>query len=173
MARPKGAKNKSKAPVVEGGNPLFNLSDAKPVDPNWKDIAPTAITEEDLALERELERMALESPIPDIDPDIAKPLTKEKVSLEHLRDQVDGEYRAAKTLNELDQQVSVAKRLGCDSIDAAPEIIRYYCGKDYSESHGFFMYKDIKVHFPQTYEAVKARAKMTVEQKLFGSSKVK
>jgi len=173
MARTKGAKNKVKPPV-DDANPMFNLADAKPVDPSWReDVAPTAITEEDLALERELERMALESPIPDIDPDIAKPLTKEKVNLEHLREHVDGEYRAAKTLNELDQQVSVAKRLGCDSIDAQPEIICYYCGKDYAESHGFFMYKDIKVHFPQTYEAAKLRSKMTVEQKLFGESKVK
>ncbi len=162
---------------LASGNPMFNLKDAKPVDPNWKSTdeisAPSAVTAEDLALERELERIALETPIPDIEPDMAKPLTKEKQSFDHLSEHIEAEYRAAKTLNELEQQVVLAKRLKCDAVDAEPEIIRYYCGPDYSEAHGYFMYKDVKVCFPKSFAGVKAQSSMTVEQKLFGQTKVK
>lgn len=171
------AKTKGKAATLEGGNPDFNLKDAKPVDASWRDTdkvaAPSAITAEDLALEAELERMSLEAPIQDIGPNLSKPLTKEKPDIDHLREHLDLEYAPAKTLNELEQQVALAKRLGCTSIDAAPEVIRYYAGASYSEDFGFFMYKDIRVCFPKAYEGVRARQNMTVEQKLFGGSNVK
>ena len=165
-----------KQPPIEGGNPDFNLKDAKPVDPSWKNTdelqAPGAITAEDLALERELERIAHEEPVADIEPDLVKPLTKEKREFEHLKEHLDGNYAPAKTLNELDQQVAIAKRLGCKAIDAEPEVIHFHFGADYPEALGFAMYKDIAVHFPNAFEGVKAKSKQTVEQKLFGHSKI-
>ncbi len=136
-------------------------------------LAPTAITEEDMALDRELERLAMETPVANIDADLSAPLKKEKLELDHLRWHVGDAYKPAASLNELDQQVSVAKRLHCDSIDATDEIIYYYCGEDYARSHGFFMYKDIRVHFPEEYASAEKKSRMTVEQKLFGESKVK
>lgn len=177
MGRPKGSKNKVQevvppAHVTEAGNPDFNLNDPA-VLAHLEQQASTAITAEDLALDMELERMAMEEPIPDLEPALVTTLTKEKPSTEHLRDHMDGEYRMAQTLNELEHQITIAKRLGCDSIDADPKVIYLYCGKDYPRSLGFFMYKDIKVHFPNEYEGTKARLKQTIEQKIFGESKTK
>lgn len=166
------AKNK-RQPVIEGANPDFNLKDAKPVEPSWQNTdsmqAPGAITAEDMAFEQELERLAKEEPVEGIDQDLAKTLTKEKRSLEHLREHLEGNYAPAKTLNELDQQVMIAKRLGCTAIDAEKHVIQYHFGHDYPEALGFAMYKDIAVHFPNAFDGVKAKSKMTVEQKLFGS----
>lgn len=178
-------------PLMEMGNPDFNLQAPEVlahmekvrmkeaelgqarIDQVRAENAFSAITEEDLALDMELDRMAMEEPIPDMEPSLEKPLTKEKVSMDHLREHLAEEYSPARTLNELEQQVMIAKRLGCDSVDAEDKIIYHYCGANYKRSLGFFMYKDIKVHFTKEYESTKARLKQTIEQQMFGNSKVK
>jgi hypothetical protein len=148
------------------------MAKAKKQEANTDRIqAPSAITAEDIALDMELERMAHEEPVAAIEPDLVAPLTKEKPDLEHLREHLEGNYAAAKTLNELEHQVAIAKRLGCKAIDADPAIIRLIFGHDFSEKHGFAMYKDVAVHFPDTFAEVKAKSRMTVEQKVFGHSK--
>lgn len=173
MTRPKGSKNKVKVPehAVAKGNTDFNLTGVTPS--HTITAAPVldavgAITPEDLDLERHLEQLDRESVVPDIDPDLSRPLTLEKVSQDHLREHVDN-YRAASTINELEEQIHVAKSLRCDSIDATPQLIkRFSQGKD----NGMFInVKDIRVNYPDMYSKGKQSDRMTQEQRLFGDKK--
>lgn len=191
MSRPPGSKNKKKAEVIPEhaktkGNPEFNLKAAEPVE--WGDdivpeetpaparapkvrVAPEvravgAITQEDLDLEMHLNKLDRENPVPNIDPDLSRPMTKEKISQDHLREHVDN-YKAASNINELEEQIHVAKSLGCDSIDADKNLIhRFSRGKD---NGMFIMVKDIRVNYPGQYASGKAQDKVTIEGRLFGA----
>lgn len=168
MTRPKGSKNKVKVPdhALAKGNTEFKAEELS----THEMVAPGAITPEDMDLERHLERLDRENPIPDIDPDLSRPLTVDKAPQDHLREHVEN-YRPASTINELEEQIHVAKSLHCNSIDATPQLIkRFSHGKD----NGMFInVKDLRVNYPDMYAAGKHADKITQEQKLFSASKVK
>lgn len=165
MTRPKGSKNKPKEPVVEmpSGNPTFNLNDT--------DVAMSAVTAEDLAFERELERMALEQPPIEAGPAITfkKEIEHRELLSEHVED-----YSPASTVNELENQVHMAKELGCDSIEGTPALIKTYCRSHYPDDVGYFIFKNVKVYIAGFFEQSKSKAKAndSIEQKLFGHSKI-
>ncbi len=169
MTRPKGSKNK---PKDLGGNPEFNLKDAQPVAPGWQDIAPAAITEEDLALDRELEMIARNSEPANISDQDPGPQLKKTTEPFTLLSEFITNYKPAKTINELDDQVFKAKHFECDSIEATPEIVKYFCKKDYPDKVGYFVYHDIKVYIAGFFEESIKRDRQTIEQRNFGASKI-
>lgn len=111
------------------------------------DLAPamSAVTAEDLAFERELQRMHLESPITKAETE--KPIIKEVVHHDFLGDAMEN-YRPAATLNELEQQAWAAKSIQADSIEATEQVIRYFTKDAYPDKVGYFIYKNIKVFIP-------------------------
>lgn len=164
MARPKGSKNKPDA-----GNPDFNLKDAKPVPKNWQDVAPAAVTAEDMALDRQLDAMAAELPpvIDDPDPP-GMTVKKENEKREMLGDVVEG-YMPAINEEQLRTQVHLAKQEGCDSIEVTGPLAKRFCRDPNLEKVGYFMYHDIKVYIEGFYEQASKRDKQTIEQRLFGA----
>jgi hypothetical protein len=177
MGRPKGSKNKAKetTPTTEPGNPMFNLKDARPVTTDWQSappIAAAAITDEDLALERELEKLNLNTEPQISDPDTMPALKKLSEPYTMLSEAVES-YKPAKTLQELDDQVMQAKHYECDSIEATVNVVNYFTkGRDPNNT-GYFMYKDIRVYIAGFFEHSKKRDLETVEQRNFGMSQVK
>lgn len=173
MGRPKGSKNKSKQDVIiERGNPEFNLNSAEPSNTIGQEVASAAYTDEDAELDRELEKMAREQePQVAIDPE-PQPMRKLKENYELLRDHVE-DYKPASTVNELEDQVHLAKEYGCDSIEATPKLVRHYNRKDYPEKVGYFIFRNIKVYIDGHFAEAMKRDKITMEEKLFGHSKVK
>lgn len=165
---PRGIPKNKKVPAhaLEKGNPDWNLKGVTPTDVL---TAPSAVTAEDLAFESELQRMSGEEIIPDIDQEYIAPLTKEKRDGNHLRDHMEN-YRPAQSINELDTQVAVAKPLGAE-IDVTPQVMKHIFGPKYNLSSG--MYRDVQLNLPETFEANVAKSKVSLEQHLFGNSKVK
>lgn len=182
MSRTKGSKNKPKIaqvaqpPSTAPGNPDFNLNDAEPVDPDWqhpidkKPIHPptneiraqSAITDEDRALDRELEQMSNENPPLAIDPEPAGVTAKaEKIIDDHLQDHVEN-YKPASTINEIMSQVSEAKVSGCDSITATLQLSKYYVKDGSLDRVGYFMFHDIKVYVDGHREKAMKRDKLTL-----------
>lgn len=190
MTRPKGSKNKLKQPDIPAhakakGNPEFNITNVEPVEwgedeartinasiANAKNsrpdpaIAVGAITQEDTDLELMLNKLDREEPIPDIGPDLHKPLTQMKQDQDHLREHVDN-YKPASTINELEEQIHIAKSVGCNSIDADKNLIwRFSRGKD----NGMFInVKDIRVNYPGKYADSKSSDRLTIEQRVHGN----
>ncbi len=154
------------AHAQEKGNPDWNIAS---VVPSSTLTAPGAVTAEDLAFEADLQRMAGEEVLPDIEQEYLAPLTKEKREGNHLRDHVDN-YSPAKTINELDTQVTIAKPLGAD-IDVSPQVMKHLFGPTYKLTSA--MYKDVRLNLPDTFDSNTAQSKKTLEQHLFGNSKVK
>jgi hypothetical protein len=153
------------------GNPDFNLTGVTPSN-TLGDVAVGAITDEDMALDRELDRMANEMPPPDIDPEpqgvgMAKRETEEYTLLSELMD-----VKPASTVNELLEQVHLAKESGADSVEATPALVRHYCRRQYPDKVGYFLFHDIKVYIEGFFEQSIKRDKETVEERAFGKSKV-
>lgn len=161
---------KTKAAFEEKGNPNFNLKDAKPV-PNWQDIVagPTA---EDLAFEASIQNESAEH-IPQLsDPDEYQPVKKVNEPYTLLSEFVEN-FTPAKSLAELDKHVELCKRVyECDSTYATPAMVQYFDKKNFPPKVGYIIYKDIKVYMEGFFEQSKVRDKQTIEQRLFGGSKV-
>ena len=159
MGRPKGAKNKPKPDELEEkGNPDFNINGVTPTEVLTQPV--TDYTAEDRALDYELERMAKEEPLPDIEPAHPEP-KPEKLDYRLLSDFVEN-YKPASTINELMFQVDQAKQIGCDSIEGTPALIRHYCRKVYPSDVGYFIFHDIKVYIPGYFEESVKRDKRTI-----------
>lgn len=142
MSRPKGSKNKSSAKPVfanEKGNPDFNIAEVEPTDVL---NAESSMTEEDFALDRELERIAMDTPPIAIESGPPES-TKEKVIYNLLSEEIDIE--PANTLRDLEEQVLLANSHECDSIEATDIIIKHFCRKDFPPQAGFFFYRGIRV----------------------------
>lgn len=123
-----------------------------------------------MALDRELERMANETaPVP-IEPDPVPAMQKTVEQRELLSEVMD--VQPASTVNELMEQVHLAKESGCDSIEATPTLVRHYCRKKYPSDVGYFVFHDIKVYIAGFFDQANKRDKETVEQRTFGASKV-
>lgn len=165
MSRTKGAKNRIKPhePVLEpmieptAGNPEFNLTGVVPTDA----MAANIITDEDRALDRELDRLANDvPPMPaDFDPGPAINIKAEKFDGVLLSEHAD--VSPATTVNELLDQVHLAKENGCDSIEATPALVRHYCRKAYPSDVGYFIFHDIKVYIEGFFAEANKRDRRT------------
>lgn len=138
MGRPKGSKNAKPQAVVSAGAPAIQ-------------DAANIVTDEDMELDREIDRIANENPPPDIEQGPVMQLKKEKVVRDLLSEHVD-DYKPASTVNELLEQVHLAKEMMCDSIEATPQMIKHFCRKHYPDDVGYFIYHDIKVYIPGFFE---------------------
>lgn len=174
-------------PFDEKGNPAFNLNEAEAltgifdetVKPDFSlkdkelaakpkvEVAQSAITPEMLAFERELQAMHLEQPLPGDEKPVV--LQKEYSKSDFLGDDVEG-YKPATTLNELDQQVFLAKSKGFNAIEASEEIIKYYTRGSFEsvEKEGYFIFKDVKVFIPGRIDGYVNTDKQNVAFKLQG-----
>ncbi len=174
MARTKGAKNRPRItePMIDqvnmpeaAGNPLFNVADVEPTDVL---SAASVMTDEDRAIDRELERMATEvPPMPVIDNGPEITVKPEKIVRELLSAHED--VSPAATVNELLDQVHRAKEAGCDSVEATPALVRHYCRKVYPSDVGYFVFHDIKVYIEGFFAEASKRDRRTlfdVESKL-------
>jgi hypothetical protein len=163
-------KNKSviQSPIEEKGNAQFNLKDADPVDPSWKDSV-NAITAEDMALDRELDRLAQEQgPPPDIDPVPAGVGLKKESEVRVLLSEFVDDYLPARTITELKDQVYLAKANGCDSVECTLEVGKSIIRDGSLETVGYFTFQDVKVYIVGSFEKASARDKRTtwdVEEK--------
>lgn len=168
MTRPKGSKNKIKTAIEEPGNPDFKLQNAKPVDQSWKDNVST-ITDEDRALDRELEMLArTEAPkVSDLD---TVPVMKKTIEPYTMLSEFLEDYSPARTLLELDDQVMQAKHAEADSIECTEQIFKYFNKNGDPRNVGYFIYHDIKVYKVGFFEQSSKRDKETTEQRLFGAS---
>lgn len=157
----------------EKGNPMFNLNTAEPLTaedlaeresppPDFTKIdemffgkkattttpltnATNIVTSEDLAFERELQAMHKEVVLPGDIPAVR--LEKEINDSNFLGDHMP-DYKPAATLNELEQQVWAAEKMGANSIEATEDVIKYYNRRHYPDDTGYFIYKNIKVFIP-------------------------
>lgn len=155
-----------------GGNPDFNLNDAEPLGLDVEALikgedvprgtidytamekarfetkpvkAMSALTEEDLLFEAELQSLHVAQPVPQASKiELVKP---EEIVSNFLGDLVK-DYVEAKSINELESQVFKAKQLGADSIEASEDLIKYYCKGEMPTKQGYFHFKDIKVFIP-------------------------
>lgn len=178
MGRTKGSKNRPKEidpfkphPPPDGikGNPEFNLNNAEPVEVDWthpidtsKVQAQATVTDEDRALDRELERLANENPPPAIDPEPPNIEAKPEKKIDyHLEDEID-DYKPASTINEIMSQVVEATSLGCDSITATLRLAKYYVKDGSLERVGYFMFKNMKVYVEGFREMAMKKDKRTL-----------
>ena len=169
MARPKGSKNKVKSPLEETGNSDFNLTNVVPSNTIGKDIAPGAVLPEDLELDRMLASLdSAAPPIDDPEP-IGSVVKKEVEKREMLGDHVEN-YKPASTLEELREQVYLAKSEGCDSLEIEADLAKRICRDPTLETVGYFLYHDIKAYLVGCFNKAKARDNMTIEKRLFGVS---
>lgn len=84
------------------------------------------------------------------------------------------DYAPAKDHSELLEQVHLAKQFGADSIEADPKIIRQLTLKSgYPSDTGYLWFHDVKVWIPGFEEKVGHLLTQTIEEKVFGHSKVK
>lgn len=134
--------------------------------------ALNAVTDEDLALEMELQKMAVELPPEAQEGSNLNLLKKEKIESDLLAEHLEN-YKPASTVNELLEQVHLAKEVGCDSVEATPQLVKHYCRRHYPDDVGYFMFHDVKVWIAGFHETHKRFDGLTIEQKLFGHSKVK
>lgn len=150
---------------------LTNSTEKKPVQPNVLDVAVGAITEEDLALDRELERLANETP-PEFSEGSSENVLKVlKDDKECLSDFVE-DYKPAATVAELESQMHQAMSVGADSVEVTPQIFQLYCGPDTGKnpnwSAKFFHYKNVKAYLQGKTAEVKKANSLSIEQKVFG-----
>jgi hypothetical protein len=172
--RLKGSKNKPKAqklshdPNILKGNDDFKLTEEIKAKVAAHSFA--AVTDEDLALDREIEALAAEQPqvnVSDVAPALEVKRTKDVVN--HLKEIVDG-YKEASTMAELTEQVHVAKAEGCDSIEASPTLVRQIFRKDYDyieKNVGYGIYHDIRIYIAGHFDKHKGADVQTMEQRLF------
>lgn len=131
-------------------------------------MASSAITAEDLEFERQLQ--AAEADMPGIEQGPNTVLRKEKVYPKLLSEHID-DYEPAKTHMDLIEQVHMAKQLGCDSVEATPQVIRQLTLKSgYPDKEGYLWFSDVRVWIPGAYEP--DGDKMSVDAKIFANSKV-
>lgn len=129
-----------------------------------------AITDEDMALDRELQSMQTKA-FDDDGPAIE--VKKEATKRDTLRNYVPG-YKPASTILELQEQIRSALDNEIDSIEATPALVRHLFRKDFDyiqKTVGYGIYQNIRVYIDGFFEKNKDADKMTIERKLFGNSK--
>ncbi len=142
---------------VAKGNPSFNINTVVPSQTIGVQAAVPVYTEEDMALDRELERMARETePALPIDADVSVKVVKDKDRAELLSDVID--VGPASTVNEMMDQVHQAKAHGCDSIYATDAMIRHYLRSSVPTEVGYFMFHNIKVYIAGYFEQANKKA---------------
>lgn len=128
------------------------------------------MTAEDLAFEQSLQEIQIQEPAIERGPNTT--LTKEKTSNDLLSNYID--CQPAKDINELLNQVFLAKQHGADSIEASPELIKTYTLKSgFPSDVGFFFFQDIKVWIPGFHATHSHLESETIEHRVFGHSKNK
>lgn len=130
-----------------------------------------AYTDEDAALDRELEKQHENTNFSDDAPVVEVKKTKDTV--ESLRDIVE-DYKPATTLAELNEQVHVAKAEGVQAIEATPSLVRHVFRKDYPHIEnvtGYGIYHDVRVYIDGFFAKLKNQDKETIDQRLERLSK--
>ena len=133
-----------------------------------EDLAVAAITDEDLALDRELDRIAKETPPAFEDKGENKVKVIKEARKNPLSDFID-DYRPAGTLIELDSQVFDARARGAESIEATPEMIRHLVGPNYEGS--YIDYKGMRVYVAGERDNALANERMSMEERIFPKAK--
>lgn len=134
------------------------------------EVALGAVTDDDLALDRELQSLQTKS-FDDDGPAIE--VKKESIKRDTLRNYVPG-YKPASSIIELQEQIRAALDNDIDSIEATPALVRHLFRKDFDyiqKSVGYAIYQNIRVYIDGFFEKNKDADKMTIEGKLFGGSK--
>lgn len=168
MARQFGSKNKPKQ-LTEAGNATFNINSVEPSQ-TLNAPAAAAITDEDLAFDRELDMIARNAE-PTVS-DIAPPELKKSNEQYTLLSEYVDDYKPASTIHELDNQIFDAVSYGADSILATERIVKHFCKNAYPDKVGYFIYKNIKVYIEGFFEQSVKRDKESVDFRNFGASKV-
>lgn len=133
---------------------------------NSPSVALNSPTPEDLALDRELDRIAKESPSVD-DAGPAPLRVLKEGELLTLADVVEG-YTPAKTIEQLDMHVHEAKAHGAESTEADDSVFKRLLGPHALDAS--FIYKNLRVYRAGVRESVMASEKMDIESKVFGKS---
>lgn len=148
--------------ATASGNPAFNLKDAEPV-------AMGAVTLEDLHLEAELQRQHRdEAPTIPIEADPTPRASRGHSESRLLSDEVE-HVRPAKTIGELQEQVTWAAQYDCDSVEATEALVKSVARRGWEETRvvGYITYAGIKVFIEGRFFEADKRDKETAEQRLF------
>jgi hypothetical protein len=79
----------------------------------------------------------------------------------------------AKTINEFQDHIAVAKANGIKELFATAGILKHYLRSGYEKSPGYFVYHGIKVYEEGKVADAKAHDAITMEQRNFGASLAK
>lgn len=124
-----------------------------------------------MALDREIERMARETPPEFSEGSSENVLTPVRDDRELLSEYVEG-IKPASTIQEMEAQVHQAKLLGADSIEVTKEMYQFYCGPNTGSNPSwdakYFHFKNVKAYLAGSVEEAKKVASLTMEQKIFG-----
>lgn len=149
------------------GNPMFKMpSDAEleAIASEMADVAVGALTDEDLALDRELEEMAKQNMAPkgvEEGPAVEVKKTKDFVNL------YEGE--PVTTHAEMLERIHLAKVEGYDSIEASEALVKQTFRGSFEHIKnvtGYGIYSDIRVYIAGYFDKYKNADKLTMEEKL-------
>lgn len=130
-------------------------------------------TDEDLALDQELEKLAKEQDNmePVINTKIDKKVEKAQDTNYYVLQDIDPEIEAASTVNELKEQVQIAKLKGIEGIEATDKMIRLYNREKFPEC-GYFVFENVRVYRKGIAAEVKRDENRSVEESIFAHSGV-
>ncbi len=99
--------------------------------------------------------------------------TKAMDDSQHLSSMQEG-YKPAKSLAELDEQISFAKEYGCDSVDVEENFAKQLRRRDFKdiERDGYWCFKGVKVHLPGRFAKSRARDCRTIYDKEYRETNV-
>lgn len=142
--------------------------ESQPVDTSR--VMPV-ITDEDYALDREIEALAKENEANDV---IAKDesdvvVLKPKVEHPDLLSEFVENYKPADSHASLEEQIFKARSVGADSIEAEDVVFKNLLGRVPDEA--YIVYKNIKLYRVGQVEAGVALDSQTMESRLYGKKK--
>lgn len=152
--------------VLKPGNADFNLKDAVPV------VLPV-YNQEDMALELELQRQHREeAPTLPIEADPTPKAGRAYSESRLLGDEIE-HIRPAKTIGELQEQVTWAAQYDCDSVEATEALVKSVARRGWEDTKqiGYITYCGIKVFIEGRFADADKKDRETAEQRLFSPSR--
>ncbi len=127
------------------------------------------MTDEDLALDREIARMAADQEMTAIVDHGAPPELKPSVEHTDLLSEYVENYKPASSHATLEEQVFLCSAHGADSIEAEEIVFKAILG--YIPKEAYMVFKGVKVYRKGMVEAGRTSDAQSIEQRLFGNKK--
>jgi glutaredoxin len=145
------------------GNPMFKMPSDQELEKIASEIS-LGVTDEDLALDRELEEMAKQNQAPKGVEDVPVVELKKDRPVANL---MEGD--PVTSHSELLERIHLAKVEGYDSIEASADLIKQLFRRDFDyikTETGYGIYNDIRVYIAGYFDKNKNADKVSMEEKL-------